>query len=490
MAVKSADTEDSGTATAAVADARDAGSNRLKVYTGPPQPHMPKYFARRKSSLANTVSSDSGDADSLKAKSVRFDSEELHDVCLYDSDEPTSAVSNSPRFSLWDTAIAQTPRGTAPVGVLPRVGKTSSSSSYCERFQPLLLNKAETRPASVQPYITDLPYQTFFVNGNFPLEHCCCRAVGKEPWQLKVGLERFEMTRCGKVLEGSILVANVAFEKKITVRWSYNGWKSSSTVNARFKRQRDTLVDEFVFTIAIDSALEELQDTVSVQRLKESAYGEANNVSMHISMAIRFQHPGQLGAFAEFWDNNDGKNYNLELARQYSRPLPSSVFDFFDWRALVGDAGDSLDKLEDKAGSPSVTSSLKLLQRGIHPEHLSSPATTIDTDRHEAKRAAIKQAIEYLKYPSHQSQETDWETLSIKSQAHWARSFSDSLLHKRVTHNNDNIFLTKPFNPLQFGSVSGLKWEGFLSGYRNVPESTANATKSHSSATTNAACAV
>ncbi|NXS30071.1 PPR3D phosphatase, partial [Pomatostomus ruficeps] len=105
----------------------------------------------------------------------------------------------------------------------------------------------------------------------------------------QVCLERVTSSDLG--LSGTIQVRNVAFEKQVSVRYTFNQWESLHEVCARWhqsipaKNGQDQ-VDVFTFFLPVPPFLLQL--------------------STLVQFAARYQVNGQ-----EYWDNNRGKNYTL-----------------------------------------------------------------------------------------------------------------------------------------------------------------------------------
>lgn len=111
-------------------------------------------------------------------------------------------------------------------------------------------------------------------------------------------LESFKMTNYPKVplsdliqTEGHVVVKNMSFEKRITIRYTLTEWKSFSDVSAFFVNSLDSFSDRFMFTIKIHKSLVETAEQ-----------------SMKISFAIKYEFRDQV-----YWDNNFGNNYQFLL---------------------------------------------------------------------------------------------------------------------------------------------------------------------------------
>ncbi|XP_051489078.1 protein phosphatase 1 regulatory subunit 3D [Apus apus] len=105
----------------------------------------------------------------------------------------------------------------------------------------------------------------------------------------QVCLERVTSSDLG--LNGTIQVRNVAFEKQVSVRYTFNQWKSLHEVCARWQssipeKNGQDQVDVFTFFLPVPPFLLQLCSVVQ--------------------FAARYQVNGR-----EYWDNNRGKNYSL-----------------------------------------------------------------------------------------------------------------------------------------------------------------------------------
>lgn len=116
-----------------------------------------------------------------------------------------------------------------------------------------------------------------------------------------VSLESAVWNNALQVVQGSVLVHNIAYEKRVTIRCSFNDWKSWIDVDAYYKESvfnnesdSKSAFDRFMFEIEVTD-----NDPIKPQ--------------LSCNMAIRYQTLGQ-----EFWDNNNGSNFTVQ-----SRTLPT-----------------------------------------------------------------------------------------------------------------------------------------------------------------------
>ena len=92
---------------------------------------------------------------------------------------------------------------------------------------------------------------------------------------------------------GTVRVKNVAYEKRVTVRWSADNWATHRDVAARYVGGYGTAggsaTDRFAFEIDVPSSVE---------------------AGQKVQFAVRYVVPER--GDVEYWDNNLGKNYSLE----------------------------------------------------------------------------------------------------------------------------------------------------------------------------------
>ncbi|KAE9987002.1 hypothetical protein EG328_004134 [Venturia inaequalis] len=111
-----------------------------------------------------------------------------------------------------------------------------------------------------------------------------------------VQLQGFDLSSDRQSLIGAVTVANIVFEKRVSARFTTDNWQTVSEVTAEFERPEGTY-DRFNFTIALPA--------------------EAEAQAMTVIVCLRYRVNGQ-----EFWDNNSGKNYFINLTLE--RPQPSN----------------------------------------------------------------------------------------------------------------------------------------------------------------------
>ncbi|XP_061487093.1 protein phosphatase 1 regulatory subunit 3D [Rhineura floridana] len=115
----------------------------------------------------------------------------------------------------------------------------------------------------------------------------------------QVCLERVTSSDLG--LNGTLKVVNVAFEKQVAVRYTFNHWRGQHEVNAQWHssvpgKEGQAQADVFTFFLPVAPFLLQLSSVVE--------------------FALLYRVGGQ-----EYWDNNRGKNYSL-TCRSHPLKMP------------------------------------------------------------------------------------------------------------------------------------------------------------------------
>ena len=109
-----------------------------------------------------------------------------------------------------------------------------------------------------------------------------------------VNLESLTLSQ-NLLLEGHVAVANLAFEKHVSLRFSSDNWASMTEATAEYdsskKARKNEEVDIFRFTINIAD--------------------NATSMPAKLVLCIRYEVNGQ-----EFWDNNGGEDYHIEFSKE------------------------------------------------------------------------------------------------------------------------------------------------------------------------------
>ncbi|EIW60944.1 uncharacterized protein TRAVEDRAFT_118944 [Trametes versicolor FP-101664 SS1] len=107
-----------------------------------------------------------------------------------------------------------------------------------------------------------------------------------------IAFERLELSSEGTVLNGTVRVRNLAFEKWVAVRFTVDSWQTTSEVTARYSDSIEAGVfDRFSFSIRLGDMLARIEEKT-------------------MFFALRYNVAGR-----EIWDNNDGQNYKVTFAK-------------------------------------------------------------------------------------------------------------------------------------------------------------------------------
>lgn len=143
---------------------------------------------------------------------------------------------------------------------------------------------ADEKPTGRTP-----PFEWEIIINNFPVETPARKA---QP----VRLERVWLSNDHKFLIGSAVVANLAFQKAVTCRFTLDYWKTTSEVNAEYvceisPRPTEYSLDRFQFSIKLADL--------------------ANLETKTLYFAMRYTVNGQ-----EHWDNNNGTNFQVDFRKK------------------------------------------------------------------------------------------------------------------------------------------------------------------------------
>lgn len=134
------------------------------------------------------------------------------------------------------------------------------------------------------------PYEWEIQTCNFPHDTLVRKSY-------PVRLERVWLSPDQKSLLGSIAVANLAFHKSVTCRFTLDYWKTTSEIAAEYSheiRPKETPLGQDRFTFSI-----KLADT-------------ANLASKTLFFCIRYSVNGQ-----EYWDNNNSANFQVDFRKKH-----------------------------------------------------------------------------------------------------------------------------------------------------------------------------
>lgn len=114
-----------------------------------------------------------------------------------------------------------------------------------------------------------------------------------------VRVERLLLSPDQKTLIGVVAVANIAFHKQVTARFTLDYWRTTSEVIAEYSNDtrspRNDGYDQFNFSIKLSD--------------------QANLELRTLLLCVKYSVGGQ-----ELWDNNDSMNYQVEFAKREKKP--------------------------------------------------------------------------------------------------------------------------------------------------------------------------
>lgn len=121
----------------------------------------------------------------------------------------------------------------------------------------------------------------------------------RAPSNCRVRLECLLLSDDEKSLIGRVVVANLAYFKKVLCRVTFNNWTTHIDVEAAYKGEAACDFDQFTFSINLPGA---------------------NLESVTAYFCIRYEVNGR-----EYWDNNDGANFEVAFQKKMLQPddLPS-----------------------------------------------------------------------------------------------------------------------------------------------------------------------
>ena len=194
------------------------------------------------------------------------------------------------------------------------------------------------------------PFEWETVINNFPTENPLRKA-------LPIRVERIWMSPDQKSLLGSIAVANMAFHKSVTCRFTFDYWKTVSEVAAEYSheiRPRETEAghDRFQFTI----------------KLSDFANLEAKT----LYFCVRYNVNGR-----EYWDNNHDLNFQIDFRKKM---LPQNGKKNF--QGASGRPSHSLPR-SNRRSNPSTSPRPKSLPAGVFDEFSSEHKMWDDGPIHE-----------------------------------------------------------------------------------------------------------
>jgi len=196
----------------------------------------------------------------------------------------------------------------------PALSSTSSSSSSSSHKRVWFADDAGLDLVTVRSYDIPVPTPTVAdpVPAQRPAFHRRLRLepAFRQPWLDPAGLrdrldrdsvavESVTSRGGGMSFAGTVLVANVAFEKRVTVRCTFDFWRSFVDVAAVYVTGGCPGSDLFSFEVQPD--VTSVADRSSPRRRRG-----------RFEFAVRYQYRAHSDAdWTERWDNNYGRNYQM-----------------------------------------------------------------------------------------------------------------------------------------------------------------------------------
>ncbi|KIJ57260.1 carbohydrate-binding module family 21 protein [Sphaerobolus stellatus SS14] len=137
------------------------------------------------------------------------------------------------------------------------------------------------------------------------------------PWTFDVRLEAVSLDTTSQngcpvdsaspslCLTGAVLVRNIAFSKLVFIRFTLDGWETTSEVAAKYQCSlKDGAYDRFEFRVGLGD-----------YAVFGSAGRGGKSEGRKMLFCVRYTLPGLTPALPEMWDSNGGRNYELGFER-------------------------------------------------------------------------------------------------------------------------------------------------------------------------------
>ncbi|KAK9894414.1 carbohydrate-binding module family 21 protein [Cystobasidium minutum MCA 4210] len=140
------------------------------------------------------------------------------------------------------------------------------------------------------PMTTSIPAQITLVLPDFP------KNMLPDLGSRDLCLESLEIAADSKSLKGTALLRNLAFEKRLSIRFTFDDWQTVSEVTGEWQATLNGgQIDRWSFRIKLDDMLARIEDKKLYLALKYTVAGR------------------------EIWDSNEGRNYKAEFKKQAAR---------------------------------------------------------------------------------------------------------------------------------------------------------------------------
>ncbi|CAI4218086.1 unnamed protein product [Parascedosporium putredinis] len=190
------------------------------------------------------------------------------------------------------------------------------------------------------------PYEWEIITSNFPADDLARNA-------LPARVERLWLSKDCRSLHGSVVVANLAFHKSLTCRFTLDYWKTTSEVAAEYASQiHSTGHDRWSFSIRLSDM--------------------ANLETKTLYLCVRYNVNGQ-----EYWDNNDGANFQVDFHKKY---LPQNGKGGFQG---AGSRSTSDLPRSSRRSNPNTNPRPKSMPVGLSSHLIDQARRTLDKSRDE-----------------------------------------------------------------------------------------------------------
>lgn len=137
-----------------------------------------------------------------------------------------------------------------------------------------------------------------------------------------VALEELLLSPDTTSILGRVKVRNIAFQKWLAVRFTFDSWQTTSEVTAKYVESIDSVFDRFSFSIRLNDLLARIEGKTLLLALRYTAAGR------------------------EIWDNNGGQNYLATFTKLKAKPeLPKSDDEEGSARSDMADLKSKLEQV-------------------------------------------------------------------------------------------------------------------------------------------------
>ncbi|KZT24056.1 carbohydrate-binding module family 21 protein [Neolentinus lepideus HHB14362 ss-1] len=120
----------------------------------------------------------------------------------------------------------------------------------------------------------------------------------------EVALEELVLSRENSAITGLVKVKNLAFEKRVAVRFTFDDWQTTSEVTGKYVESTEGgAYDRFSFIIRLSDILSRIEQKM-------------------LHLAVHYTAAGR-----EIWDNNSGANYQAKFSKSQPIATPTSESD-------------------------------------------------------------------------------------------------------------------------------------------------------------------